>query len=177
MEMSRGQRGLQAHCFDELRSCFSRLTLLRENGAQVVAEIGTLGSELHSPTQLRSSLNLRVSPAENAAQGAVSFCVQRSRLHGPARLALRLGKNSLLRKDTRQIQAHCDKGRPDPKSGFEMIHRAIQIPLLPQHPPQGGPELSITRRAAHRLLEIGAGRGQVALAKCLLSALISRSRR
>ena len=104
----------------------------------------------------------------------MSFRILRSRLHRRARLGFCLRQLSLLREDARDIQASRDKVRLDPKYGSELSQRAIQLSLPPQHPPQGGMELSITRCAPYRLFEIGPRCDQVTFAQGFLTALIGR---
>src|SRR3954447_6934690 len=131
MHVCRSQRRLQAQRCDELLGCVGRLTLLRQDGAQIIAQVGTLRSEFHSPPQLRCGLNLRVSLVEDAAKSSMSLRVRRSCFHGLACLTLCFRKISLLPQDAGQVQARCDEVRLDAKYSSELIQCAVQLSLPP----------------------------------------------
>lgn len=104
------------------------------------------------------------------------FRVRWSAFYRDASLCLCLCRIALLHEDASEIQPGSHKIGPEPKCGFEMIHRGLQFPSLPQDPTQGGLRLGVRGRAANCLFEIGTGGSEVALPESVLAPLIGDTR-
>jgi hypothetical protein len=73
-----------------------KLSLLSEDGTEIVPEVGTLGSEIYGTLHFCSGLRLRISLAQHSAESTVRIRVRWTPLHREARFSFGLVGISLL---------------------------------------------------------------------------------